>query len=94
MSLMNPVGTMVGFVIPYAFVDTSATNHKIRDQFCFFMMSETGSALIMLWLTILFFEGDKVKPINIKRSITVLGPSTGGALQPQSPIATLRMSEG
>lgn len=83
MTLMNPVGTMVGFVIPYAFVNTSKDTQTVQNQFGYFMMASTGSALIVLWLSILFFEGEKIVSINIRRSITVLGPNAG-TLQPQS----------
>lgn len=54
MSLMNPLGTMIGFVLPYIFVDNSETNPStLKDQFFQYLVMESfvaGGVFVMVAL--------------------------------------------
>lgn len=59
MTLMNPLGTMVGFVLPLIFVNTGDKDEQIKTQFLYHLISQAISAGVILLLTVLFFKGDK-----------------------------------
>ena len=56
MTLMNPLGTMVGFVLPYAFIDSSSTNDTIKEQFLRFMIFQVGFTGVILILAVLLLR--------------------------------------
>lgn len=76
LTLMNPLGTMVGFVIPLIFVNTDDTIDNMQNQFLRYMISEAISAGAILVLTFVFFRGDK----EMKKDKSLLG----GAQNPES----------
>ena len=59
MTLMNPLGTMVGFVIPFAFINPDDPIKQIKEGFLFLMMSQAIVAGVVFFLTLLFFKGEK-----------------------------------
>lgn len=59
MSLMNPLGTMMGFVIPFAFVNPDDSQDLIKEGFMYHMLSQAIAASGVALLVILFFKGDK-----------------------------------
>lgn len=54
MSLMNPLGTMIGFLLPYIFVDNNETNPStLKDQFFQYLLTESflaGGVFVMVAL--------------------------------------------
>ena len=85
LALMNPLGTMVGFVIPYAFIDPNAANDRIKTQTFFYLMAETGFMFFLSFLTVIFIRGvDKSKSQHAVGSV-VAGSLATGSLQEQLP---------
>lgn len=41
-SLMNPIGTMIGFLLPYAFINTNDSSDNIKTQNFLYMLVEFG----------------------------------------------------
>ena len=55
MSLMNPLGTMIGFVLPYIFVDNNQTDPgTLKDQFYQYLVMESFLAGGVMLLVALF----------------------------------------
>lgn len=59
MTLMNPLGTMAGFVLPLIFVNADDTKGNMQNQFFYHMFSQAVAALLLLIITLMFFKGDK-----------------------------------
>ena len=83
MSLMNPIGTMVGFVIPYAFVDTDSSLDTQRNQFFIYLLSQTGLSTVIFALSWIFIQSkkDKRKKIEDTSSKTIsnnIGSTSSG----------------
>jgi hypothetical protein len=75
LSLMNPLGTMVGFVAPYAFVDQDAAVERQREQFRSFMVSQAALAGGLLLVIVLLMQSRKA------------GPHSSGAAEPKTSSA-------
>ena len=63
MALMNPLGTMIGFVLPLIFINSGDSKDKIKDQFLYHMISQAIAAGVLLVFTALFFMGDKEQKV-------------------------------
>jgi len=84
MTLMNPLGTMVGFVIPYLFVNTDDTPANMKTQFFWFFVFEGGVAIFFTMLTLIFLKSQP--------TITNTNASTsaaGASVQQQQNYASL-----
>lgn len=64
LSLMNPLGTMVGFVLPYAFVSQDDSVERQREQFRSFMVSQAALAggLLLLVMAVMQSKQGRAKP--------------------------------
>lgn len=73
MTLMNPLGTMVGFVIPYAFISLSVANDNSLpwgttfNQFYYYMVFGAGVAFVLLILTAIFMKDHKKPAEEVER---------------------------
>ncbi len=80
LSLMNPLGTMVGFVLPYAFVDTGAVVEVQRNQFRTFMVSQAAFAAGLLLLVLALMQGKKRQDSHSSSTATSSKPSVAATM--------------
>lgn len=77
MTLMNPLGTMVGFVIPFIFVNPDDSIDNMKNQFLYFMVTMAICSGVLLILTFVLFKGDKeLKKLSMAHSKAEQAPGS------------------
>ncbi len=54
LTLMNPVGTMIGFLVPFIFIDSNDTKENIKQQFTVYLLAEAMLEIILVLLAMAF----------------------------------------